>query len=391
MEHATLDDDTLALLRASLERYRRERYDFETRKARLARTDACDPAVWAAYAEMGWLALPLAPEEGGFGSDARAVGALCEYSGAALALEPLFASVVLGGRVLGLVASAASAAAAREADGTARGPAAGEAAAAALVGLAAGQVVLALAHAESDTDGGADAAVPLATRWSGGPSAGHLSGTKRMVLGGDRADQLVVSARDATGTLVLLLVNAHQSGVRRAPMRLIDGRGAARLEFTAATAIPLLRGAAAAAVLDQTLLEARLALAAEGVGAAAALNALTLAYVKERRQFGRPIGSNQALQHRLVDLYMLEQEGRAMLAAAWRADAAERAVAIPAALAQVMTLARQAAHEAVQLHGGIGITEELAVSHYFRRCMVVNRLLGDRDAQLRACAGSNAF
>ena len=118
------------------------------------------------------------------------------------------------------------------------------------------------------------------------------------------------------------------------------------------------------------------------LGAAKALNALTLAYLKERRQFGRTLGSNQALQHRMVELYMLEEEGRAVICAAYRAEPGWRSAAIHAALAHVMTLARQASHEAVQLHGGMGITEELAVSHYFRRLMVVNRLLGDRAEQL---------
>ena len=132
-----------------------------------------------------------------------------------------------------------------------------------------------------------------------------------------------------------------------------------------------------------------MALCAEAYGAMRALNRLTLAHLKDRRQFGRPIGSNQALQHRMVELYMLQQESSAVIEAAHRASglaSPQRQRAIMGAAAHVIAAARQISHEAVQLHGGMGLTDELAVSHYFKRIMVVSRFLGDRDAHLDAFA-----
>jgi alkylation response protein AidB-like acyl-CoA dehydrogenase len=124
------------------------------------------------------------------------------------------------------------------------------------------------------------------------------------------------------------------------------------------------------------------------------LNRLTLAYLKDRRQFGRPIGMNQALQHRMVELYMLEQEAAAVIEAAHRAAvlaAPQSERAVMGAVAHLIAAGRQISHEAVQMHGGIGTTDELAVSHYFKRIMVTNRLLGDRDAHLEAFSRAEAL
>lgn len=356
MEAMNMDADTLSLLHESLQRYARERYDFEQRRAHMASPAGWSRDAWADYAAIGWLALPADADAGGFAGDPEALGALMHYAGQALAMEPLFASVVLCGRLFGLAGVDALAHAS-------------------LQSLARGEAVFAFAHSEHDGDGMAG---QVGTRFG----HGHLTGDKRVVLHGDFADRLLVSAQDATGRLGLYLVDAGGPGVQRTAFRLLDGRGAAHLRFAAAPAEPIAAGRDAGPLLEQALDDARLALCAESLGAAKALNALTLAYLKERRQFGRTLGSNQALQHRMVELYMLEEEGRAVICAAYRAEPGWRSAAIHAALAHVMTLARQASHEAVQLHGGMGITEELAVSHYFRRLMVVNRLLGDRAEQL---------
>jgi alkylation response protein AidB-like acyl-CoA dehydrogenase len=360
MEHLTMDADTLALLRESLQRYARERYSFEQRRERLASPLGWGPDAWADYAAMGWLALPADADAGGFASDPEAIGALMQYAGQVLAMEPLFSSVVLCGRLLGLASE----------DALAR---------ASLKALAEGNTVFAFAHSEHEGEGMAG---PVHARFH----HGRITGDKRMVLHGDCADRLLLTARDAAGGLGLYLTDAAGTGVQRTAFRLLDGRGAAHFSLTAAPAEPIAAGRDAQPLLDQALDDARLALCAEGLGAAKALNALTLSYLKDRKQFGRTIGSNQALQHRMVELYMLQEEGRAVIRAAYQAEAGRRRAAIHGALAHVMTLGRQASHEAVQLHGGIGITEELAVSHYFRRLMVVNRLLGDRAEQLERFA-----
>ena len=361
-----LDAESLTLLAASVARYGREKYSFEARKALPGRAPGFSLAAWQDYADMGWLAAHLPVEDGGFGGDARAIAALMRYAGEHLALEPLFASVVLAGGVLAACEGAA-----------ARGR---------LEALAGGSRIFALAHAEGLGDG-MDGSVEAVVR------AGCLTGHKRMVLHGDVADELIVSARAAgEGSTALYALDTSLVGVRRSPMRLLDGRGAASFVFAAVPVTQLVSAAA-----DGWLDHARLALCAEAHGAMRALNRDTLAYLKMRRQFGRPIGANQTLQHRMTELYMLEQEVAAVIDAAQRAcvsaagepDARSRR-ALNGAAAHCLHAGRQIAHEAVQLHGGIGTTDALAVSHYFKRIMVLNQLLGDRDAHLDAFAAADA-
>ncbi|RYF41291.1 MAG: acyl-CoA dehydrogenase [Comamonadaceae bacterium] len=363
---APLDTDTLRMLQDSMTRYGQDRYGFDVHAANRQSAAGYGTQAWQDYADMGWLAAPLSLEDGGFASDRGATAALMRYAGEYLAQEPLLASVVLCGRLLAASASAAVAERLQQ--------------------LASGARIFALAHEEpAATDpGGADP-----TR----VAQGRLTGRKVFVVHGDVADEIIVSER-AGGALRLYAVDTRQSGVHCKAYRLVDGRGAASFAFDGATAVALTDTSAEAtagadandsALLEATLLDARLALCAEAHGCMRALNRLTLAYLKERRQFGRPIGANQVLQHRMVELFMLEQETAAVIQAAQRAPAAgewafQRAVA--GALAHTITAGRLVSHEAVQMHGGIGTTDELAVSHYFKRTMVINRLLGDRDAQL---------
>ena len=362
MQHHLLDPDTLNLLRESLARYAREQYGFEQRRKRLASAAGFGLDAWQDYAQMGWLSIAASADHGGFDSAPEAIGALMHYVGSSLALEPVFASAVLCGRLFGLAGA---------------DPVAEEA----LQNLAEGQTVYALAHAEDASDGMLG---EVGVVWNGS----CLSGRKLVVLHGDSAAQLLVTARDSAGALGLFLVEASQAQVQRSSYRLVDGRGAANVSFAGAPARRVADGQDVEKMLALALDDARLALCAEAHGASQALNAITLAYLKERRQFGRPIGTNQALQHRMVELYMLQEEGRSAINSAYRAKREARRTAIFAALAQVMTLGRQASHEAVQMHGGIGVTEELAVSHYFRRLMVVNRLLGDRELHVRQFAAA---
>ena len=359
MDNTTLDAETLRLLRESLERYGCDQYTMAIRRAAMATPDGFSRKAWRDYSDMGWLAMPLSAAQGGFDSAPQSVGALMQYAGATLAMEPLLAQVVFCGRLLQLIGSPA--------------------ALAHLESLGAGDVLFAFAHAEHSGDGMVG---EVHSTWS----AGTLTGRKLVVLHGDVADRFIVTARGPQGRLGLYMVDARQPGVARESFRLVDGRGAANLTLDAASAVELTPGRDADELVQRMLDDARLALCAEAYGASKALNALTLAHLKDRQQFGKPLGVNQTLQHRMVELFILEEEGRAVMAAAYRAEAVERRAAILAASAHLMSLARLASHEAVQLHGGIGITEEYAVSHYFRRLMVVNRLLGDRARHVREFA-----
>lgn len=381
---AGFDGESLQLLATSLERYGHDRYSFEARKRWLGNAPGFCRMAWNDYAEMGWLALHLPVDGGGFGGDSRAIAALMRYAGEHLALEPLFASVVLCGGIL----TACHSPAARER----------------LRALTAGSRIFALAHAEGSGDG-MDGGVETVAR------DGCVTGRKIMVLHGDVADELLLTARVEGGDgLALYALDTGGAGVRRTSLRLLDGRGAASFDFAAApgtliTSADALRASAGPtdtlALLQTVLDDARLALCAEAHGAMRVLNRDTLAYLKARHQFGRPLGSNQVLQHRMTELYMLEQEAAAVISAAQRAksvvapggaavrDMAARR-AISGAVAHCIRAGRQIAHEAVQFHGGIGTTDELPVSHYFKRIMVLNRLLGDRDAHLDAFVAADA-
>jgi alkylation response protein AidB-like acyl-CoA dehydrogenase len=363
MADTRIDEDTLRLLAESLDRYRQDHYRFETRRGALDSPEGFVRRAWSDYGAFGWLALPLSSAHGGFDGDPVAVAALMRHVGAALALEPVLASALLCGRLLELAGAERTT----------------------IASIASGEAIWAFGHAE-DVQSGVDA--EASTRFDGTRAWGR----KVVVLHADAAADLLVSARDdATGGTSLLHVPAAGAGVRLTRYRLVDGRGAATVELDGAPARVVGRPGDAAPIVERVLVEARLALCAEAHGAIEALNRQTLAYLKTRRQFGRAIGDNQALQHRMVDLYVLQEEVRAVSAAAQRALRAGRPDApalVAGACAHVCTAARQAAHEGVQLHGGIGMTHELAVSHYFKRLMVIGRLLGDRDAHLaRFAAG----
>jgi alkylation response protein AidB-like acyl-CoA dehydrogenase len=353
----TTDADTIDMLRDTMQRYAAEQYSFAQRRAVLA--EGSSGRAWRDYAEFGWLALRLPEAEGGIGADATAIGALMEVVGARLLMEPVLASAVLG---TGLVLAAANA--------TQR--------AAMLPALAEGALTLAFA---CEDDPAAGAACELRGQ--------RLHGAKLNVLHGDVAGRLIVSARDADagGARALCLVDPAAAGVQRRSYRLIDGRGAAALRFDGAR-VERLEATDATAAIARARDEAAVALCAEALGVVRSLVSATCDYLKVRKQFGRTIGSNQALQHRMVEMYLLQQEVQALTHCAQRsldaepADPTQRTRAISGARAYIAGAARRVANDAVQLHGGLGITEELDISHYFRRVMVINALFGNRDEHL---------
>lgn len=356
----TTDLDTVEMLRDAMQRYAAEQYSFAQRRAMLA--EGGSDSAWRDYAAFGWLALRLPEESGGIAADASAIGAWMEVVGSRLLMEPVLASAVLG---TGLVLATASAA-----QGTALLPA-----------LAEGRLKLAFACDD-------DASAGLRCELRGE----RLHGGKLNVLHGDVAGRLIVSARDADadGRWALCLVDPASAGVERKAYRLIDGRGAATLRFQAARVERLDAGDAAEAIAKARD-EAAVALCAESLGIVRSLVAATCDYLKVRKQFGRTIGSNQALQHRMVELFLLQQEIEALTRAAQRsldADPAQRTRTISGARAYIAGATRRVANEAVQMHGGLGITDELDISHYFRRVMVVNALFGGRDEHFMRYAGA---
>ncbi|NDH54944.1 MAG: acyl-CoA dehydrogenase, partial [Betaproteobacteria bacterium] len=272
----SIDRGTLELFAASVQRYGQQQYSFERRREWLASEGGFSVQAWRDQTDMGWLDLHKPVADGGFGGHLEAVCAMMRCAGEYLFLEPLFGHGILCAQLL---ASCATEPLARES----------------LDQLCAGHGLYALAFCE-DQPGECDVQVGTLQ------ANGQLSGCKTLVLHGDVATQLLVLAREgAAGVQSWYLVDAAQAGVERKSYRLLDGRGTASLMFRNAVARRIGPPGAGERLLANLLGVARLALCAEAYGVILALNRMTLAYLKERRQFGKPIGANQALQHRMVE------------------------------------------------------------------------------------------
>ena len=359
--------DEQRLLRESIDRLLADHYGFAQRRGYLAEPEGWSTALWSRYAEQGLLGLPFAEEYGGFGEGPTEIMLVMEAFGRVLALEPYLATVVLGGAALRLAGSEPQQSAI-------------------LPQVAEGSMTLAFAHGERqaryDLSNVLTTAKSTARGWV-------LDGAKSVVSHGDAADRLVVSARvsgereDPDG-IGLFLVDAKANGVARRAYPMRDGTRAAEI---ALSGVEVARNDAlgepgnALPVIERVVEAGIAATSAEAVGAMEAMHALTLEYLKTRQQFGKPIGQNQVLQHRSAEMLIALEQGRsmAMLAAMTvdEPDPMERARDIAMAKVGVGQASRFVAQNAVQLHGGIGMTEEYAVGHYFRRCMVIEHMFGD--------------
>ncbi|MFM2150107.1 MAG: hypothetical protein RLZZ187_2413 [Pseudomonadota bacterium] len=358
--------DEQRLLADSVNRFVADRYgDFEKRQAYRAEPRGYAGANWSAMAEMGLLGLPLPEEQGGFGGGPVETMLVMEAFGRGLVVEPYLASIVLG---LGLL---------RRAGGDA----------ALVEQVAAGAATLAFAHQERQARHDLH---DIATSARRDGDAWVLDGAKGVVLQGDRADRLLVSARiagarrDRAG-IGLFLLDPATPGVTRRGYATQDGLRAAEIVLEGARASLLSEDALP--LIELVADEAIAALCAEAVGAMETLRDLTVDYLKTRQQFGQPIGNFQALQHRAADMLVATEQARSitMYAAMMvqQPDAAARGTALSAAKALVGRLADQLGKEAIQLHGGIAMTEEYKAGHYFKRLAILGVLLGDVDHHLR--------
>ena len=362
----TLSDEQ-RLLKDSVDRLMADRYGFDQRKGYFKEANGWSAALWSQYAELGLLGLPFAEEYGGFGGGAIETMLVMEAFGRGLILEPFVATVVLGGTALRLGGTDAQKSRV-------------------LPAIAEGRMKLAFAHAERQARYDVTDVMTTARRDGAG---WVLDGAKSVVTHGDCADTLVVSARssgerDDPGGLTLFLVDVTAHGVARRGYAMRDEQRAAEVSLSGVRVgdDAVLGEVGNGLPLIERVIEAGIAAtAAECVGCMDALYTMTLEYSRTREQFGRTIGSNQVVQHRLADMLMSLEQGRsmAMLAAMMvdEPDARERAHNIALAKVGVGQAGRFVSQNAVQLHGGIGMTEELAVGHYFRRCMVIERLFGD--------------
>jgi len=368
--------DEQRLLKESVERLLADRYSFEARQRFMDEPAGWSRALWKSYAELGLLGLPFEDKHGGVGGGPVETMIVMEAFGRALALEPFFATVALAGGLLRLGADEAMLAAV-------------------VPKIAAGDLLLAFAHAERQSRYDL-ADVATAARRDGADFV--LDGAKSLVIHGDCADKLIVSARlagarrDRDG-LGLFVVDAGTAGVSRRAYPTVDGLRAAEVTLSGVRvganrvlgepgeAFPLI-----AQVVDAAIA----ALAAEAVGAMAAMHESTVEYLKTRKQFGVPIGNFQVLQHRAAEMLMALEEARSMAffatMMAEELDPIERRKAIAAAKVQVGRSGRFVGQQAIQLHGGIGMTMEYKVGHYFKRVTTIDTLFGDADHHLAELA-----
>jgi alkylation response protein AidB-like acyl-CoA dehydrogenase len=361
-------------LRDTLARFVQKDYAFEKRKAILKSKDGYSREAWKQLADMGLAALGLPEAHGGLPGTAVDTMVVMEVLGRGLVVEPYLATVVLGA---GLVAQLGSEAQQQ----------------AVLPGVAEGSRLLALAHEEA---GGRYELEHVATsakkdRASGSGDRYLLNGAKTVVLHGAQADTLIVSARtsgavrDAKG-ISLFLVERKATGVSVRDNATHDGQRAAEVAFKNARGELLGQEGQGLGALEHAVDRGIAALCAEAVGNMAALVEITLAYIKTRKQFGVPIGSFQALQHRMADMVMYVEQARSMMyLAASKADSTDRADrrrTLSAAKVFIGQAARYVGQQAVQLHGGIGVTDEASAGHYFKRLTLINATFGDADHHL---------
>jgi len=356
-------------LQDTLQRFISRDYDFDKRRAFSASPLGYSAPAWSQYADLGLLSLPFPEDFGGLGGNGVDIMLVMEQFGAGLLLEPYLSTVVTCG---GLIRDAGSEALKKKL----------------LPQIAEGKLQLSLAAYEAA--GRYDLSYVAATAQEKGGSW-HLSGRKTVVLDGPSADHFLVSARsagkiaDGDGISLFLVPRdakgltaaaySTQSGSRAADLLLEDVTvGADALIGTAGRALP---------VIERAVDRAIAALCGEAVGIINALNQATLNYLKTRKQFGVAIGTFQALKHKMADMLIAAEQTRSMaIIAAVHADsedAAERHRAIAAAKAYIGQSGRLVGQHAVQLHGGMGVVDELNVSHYFKRLTMIDLTFGDAD------------
>ncbi len=363
----TYDDEQNAL-RQAVSGLLGRAYDGEKRRAVTAADPGFDEKTWAALAEMGLLGLPFAEEHGGAGAGPVEVAIVAEEIGRVLAPEPFVEAVVLAG---GLIDALGTDAQRTELIG----------------GLAEGALVPAFAHAEPSTRWSPAAAGVTAVEDGG---SWRLTGVKEPVPTGARADVLVVSAV-VSGATRLFVVRGDAEGLTRVGYRTHDGSRAAKVEFAGTPAEPLGEGAAdQTAQIERAQAGARIAYAHEAVGAMTTALTTTTEYLKTRKQFGVTLNKFQALNFRAADMYVSLELARSIaLWASLVVDAGGDVVtAADRARAQTSKAARHIGKDAIQLHGGIGVTAEYTVGHYTSRLTAIDHVLGDGDwALARLAAG----
>jgi alkylation response protein AidB-like acyl-CoA dehydrogenase len=359
----------------SAERYIRERYPFEERRQATARADGFSRKQWRQFAEMGWLALDIAEENGGLSGSSLDLALLMEPLGHGLVVEPLVDTAVLCASILSGVGQTQKRLRLLEL-------------------IASGESVMALAHQEQHSRN--EYQVDVCTLAHKVADGWILDGRKHRVFHGAGADQWLVSALlEDSREPALFLVERTAIGVSLDGYELIDGSRAADLHLNNVrlddTAL-LMHGAAVANALETALDRAILALCAGSIGSMEAVMSMTADYLKTRVQYGKPLAQFQALQHRMAEMFVETDQARAMLFSAINAfdgtDPARRRVAISGAKVFIARAHYFVASQGIQLHGGIGTTDEYAVGHHYKSAVYFEQRFGDSDFHLSRASES---
>ncbi|MGF1553119.1 MAG: acyl-CoA dehydrogenase family protein [Paracoccaceae bacterium] len=359
--------DERRMLAETAERFLRDRYTIEVRHRAAASEHGFDRDLWREFAELGLVAALLPPEVEGLGGAGEDLMVTFEALGRGLVVEPFLATLAGTVPILRL----------------------GDEEDRALLGeVATGERLIAFAHGEPE---GRYHPSHVGTRAERTDDGWRLTGTKAVVANGDAADTLLVSARvsgDVTDEegLALFLLDAAAEGVERRGYGMVEGGHAAEIALDGALAKPLGEPGAAFPAIEEALARGAFALAAEAIGIMDYCRETTLDYLKTRTQFGKPIGANQALQHRMVDVWLEVEQARSavMLAAAWLDAPGEKGRAgrertVAAAKHLAGRVGRFVAEEAIQLHGGIAMTWDYPMAHYAKRLVMIDHLFGDAD------------
>src|ERR1700741_5362891 len=369
------------LLKESVDGLLTDSYDFDARKKYMREKGGWSKAVWGKLAEQGLLGLPFAEADGGFGAGGVETMIVMEALGKALVLEPYLATVVIGGGFLG--------------------PGGSDAQKAAYVpSIIDGSKTFAFAQLEKNSRYDLSDVTTSAKKKGSG---WVIDGEKFVVTNGEGADTLIVTARtkggqrDKTG-IGVFLVPANAKGVTKKAYPTQDGLHAADITFTGVEV-----GSDAAIgdpenglpLIERVVDDARTALCAEAVGAMDESLKTTVEYLKTRKQFGVAIGTFQSLQHRAADMFVAVEQARSMSMFATMAsdfdNAKERASAIAAAKVQVGKSGKFIGQQSVQLHGGIGMTMEAKIGHYFKRLTMIENTFGDTEYHLRRVSESGGL
>jgi len=361
------------LLKESVDGLLGDAYDFDSRKKYMKEQGGWSKAIWSRFAEQGLLGLPFAEDDGGFGAGAVETMIVMEALGRALVIEPYLATVVIAGGLLRHGGSAAQ----KQAH---------------IPSIIDGSKTFAFAQLEKNSRYDlADVATSAKKKGDGWV----IDGEKFVVLNGEAADTLIVTARTKggqrdAGGIGVFQVPGNAKGIAKKGYPTQDGLHAADITFTGVEV-----GADAAIgdpenglpLIERVVDEARTALCAEAVGLMDESLKATVEYLKTRKQFGVPIGSFQTLQHRAADMFVAVEQARSMSMFATMAcdfdDAKERATAIAAAKVQIGKSGKFVGQQSIQLHGGIGMTMEAQIGHYFKRLTMIENTFGDTEYHLR--------